>query len=310
MLRFLIFTLIYISTLLIGSLTVAQTCSAELRGDLSDEALQEFATGTDAVVFMQRAMQLLEPALPKLAYLPNDFAYLDNNAAVYVGTRGLLPVNWEPDTLTLGVWQELIQGLGAWYDLEPELSDDLTRAGLLTTLENLVTRAAATLRPVALVASSQDDENKVAFWAIIRNDSIYPRIIVYRPSTDPVGFDSVGLQDGVANALPLLGNCAMPLQNYIYASEDTARRLFLSNNTATMYVAATKPETSADPNVVPEGEEIDYLTFHAAALEGYSAFAALFEGSGVGPMTVIRLLPQVRTNMNPAQVIRFVLGIR
>ena len=98
MLRFLIFTLIYISTLLIGSLTVAQTCSAELRADLSDEALQETATGTDSVVFMQRAMQLLEPALPKLAYLPNDFAYLDNDAAVYVGTRGLLPANWQPDT--------------------------------------------------------------------------------------------------------------------------------------------------------------------------------------------------------------------
>jgi hypothetical protein len=288
--------------------SLSQTCATELRADLSDEALQETATGTDAVVFMQRAMQLLEPALPKLAYLPNDFAYLDNDAAVYVGTRGLLPANWQPDTLTLGVWQELIQGLAAWYDLEPEISDDLTKAGLLATLENLVTQAAATLRPVALVASSQEDENKVSFWAIIRNDSVYPRIIVYRPSADPVGFDSVGLQEGVAKALPLLGNCAMPLQNYIYASEDTARRLFLSNNTATMYVAATKPETSADPNIVPEGEEIDYLTFNTVALEGYSAFAALFEGSGVGPMTVMRLLPQVRTNMNPAQVIRFVLG--
>ncbi len=294
---------VFIFFCLLLSFSLAQTCATELRGDLSDEALQETATGGDAVTFMQRAMQLLEPALPKLAYLPDDFAYLDNEAAVYVGTRGLLPAIWEPDTLTGDVWQQLVRGLAAWYDLEPTISDDLTKANLIATLDDLISRASATLRPVALVASSQEDKSKVAFWAVIRNDSIYPRIIVYRPSND-----SVGLEDGVAEVLPLLSTCAMRLKNYIFASEDTARRIFLANNTATMYVAATQPETSADPNIVPSGEETDYFTFRTSALEDYSAFAALFEGSGVGPMTVLRLLPQVRTNMNPAQVVKFVLG--
>jgi hypothetical protein len=289
--------------LLVSATGFSQTCTAELRGDLSDEALLEPATGTDAVIFMQRAMTLLEPAMPKLAYLPSDFAYPENEAAVYVGTRGLLPASWEPEALTPEIWQELVQGLAAWYDLEPATTTDLTKGNLIATLDDLISRASATLRPVALVASAQDDKDKVAFWAIIRNDSIYPRVIVYRPSSE-----SVGLQDGVANALPLLGNCALALKNYIYAPEDTARDLFLSNNTAKMYLAATQPETSADPEIVPAGEETAYLTFHAAALEGYSAFAALFEGSGVGPMTIMRLLPQVRTNMNPAQVIKFVLG--
>jgi hypothetical protein len=287
----------------LGAFSFAQTCATELRGDLTDEALQEAATGTDAVTFMQRAMQLLEPALPKLAYLPNDFAYLDNEAAVYVGTRGLLPALWEPDTLTFDVWQRLVQGLAAWYDLEPQLNDDLTKANLIATLDDLISRASATLRPVALVASSQEDKSKVAFWAVIRNDSIYPRMIVYRPNGS-----SVGLERGVADVLPLLSTCAMYLENYIFASEETARRLFLANNTATMYVAATQPETSADVNVVPLGEEQDYFTFRTSELEGYSAFAALFEGSGVGPMTIMRILPQVRTNMNPAQVVKFVLG--
>jgi hypothetical protein len=295
------YLLVFLCLLLPFSL--AQICATELRGDLSDEALQETATGGDAVVFMQRAMQLLEPALPKLAYLPDDFAYLDNEAAVYVGTRGLLPAIWEPDTLTPDVWQQLVQGLASWYDLEPQLSNDLTNANLIATLDDLITRASATLRPVALVASSQEDKSKVAFWAVIRNDSVYPRMIVYRPDND-----SVGLEDGVATILPLLSTCAMPLENYIFASEDTARRLFLANNTGTMYMAATQPETSADPNIVPTGEETEYFTFRTSALEGYSAFAALFEGSGVGPMTIMRLLPQVRTNMNPAQVVKFVLG--
>jgi hypothetical protein len=286
-----------------GGFSVAQPCATELRGDLTDQALQESATGSDAALFMQRAMQLLEPALPKLAYLPSDFAYTDNEAAVYVGTRGLLPATWNPDGLTFEVWQEMVQGLAHWYDLTLEVSDDLSRASLLATLNDLIRQASATLRPVALVASSQEDKDKVAFWAVIRNDSIYPRIIVYRPSPN-----GVGLENGVINALPYLETCAVPLKNYIFASEDTARRLFLANNTAKMYVAATQPETTADPDIVPAGEEADYLTFHAAALEGYSAFAALFEGSGVGPMTIMRLLPQVRTNMNPAQVVQFVLG--
>jgi hypothetical protein len=281
----------------------SQTCMADLRGDLTDEALSEPATGADAALFMERAMKLLEPALPKLSYLPSDFAYLDNEAAVYVGTRALLPAVWEPDSLTPEVWQELAQGLANWYDLEPIPTADLTKGSLVATLDDLITRASATLRPVALVASAQEDKNKVAFWAIIRNDSIYPRIIVYRPSGE-----NVGLADGIANALPLLGNCAMSLKNYIYAPEDTARDLFLSNNTAKMYLAATQPETSNDPELIPAGEETEYLTFKAVALDGFSAFAALFEGSNVGPMTVMRLLPQVRTNMNPAQVVKFVLG--
>ncbi len=288
---------------ILSSIAFSQSCLPELRGELSDEALLEPATGTDAVVFIQRAMTLLEPALPKLAYLPSDFAYLDNEAAVYVGTRGLLSPFWEPDTLTPESWQDLVQGLAGWYDLEPIATPDLKKASLIATLDDLVLRAAATLRPVALIASAQEDKNKVAFWAIIRNDSIYPRIIVYRPSDE-----AIGLEQGVANALPLLGNCALRLENYIYASENTARDLFLSNNTAKMYVAATQPETSADPELVPSGEETEYLTFQVSALEGYSAFAALFEGSGVGPMMVMRLLPRVRTNMNPAEVVKFVLG--
>jgi hypothetical protein len=294
----LLVTLFFISTL-----ALSQTCYTELRGDFTDETLLGPATGTDAVIFMQRAMTLLEPAMPKLAYLPSDFAYLDNEAAVYVGTRGLLPAFWEPDTLTPEMWQDLVQGLANWYDLEPISTPDLSKASLIATLDDLVTRASATLRPVALVASAQNDKDKVAFWAIIRNDSVYPRIIVYRPSEA-----SVGLQNGVAEALPLLGNCALRLENYIYAPEETARDLFIANNTAKMYVAATQPETSADPELVPSGEETNYLTFQVSALESYSAFAALFEGSGVGPITVMRLLPRVRTNMSPAQVIKFVLG--
>jgi hypothetical protein len=285
------------------SLVVAQQCTNELRGDLSDETLQEIATGTDAVLLMERAMKLLEPAMPKLAYLPSDFAYLDNEAAVYVGTRGLLPAFWEPEVLTSDSWQALVQGLANWYDLEPIVTPDLSKASLITTLDDLISRASLTLRPVALIASAEEDRDKVAFWAIIRNDSIYPRVIVYRPTSE-----SVGLQNGVVGALPLLGNCAMPLENYIYAPENTARDLFLSNNTAKMYVAATQPETSADLELVPAGEETGYLTFQTEALEGYSAFAALFEGSGVGPVTIMRLLPRVRTNMNPAQVVKFVLG--
>ncbi|MGL4609737.1 MAG: hypothetical protein ACRCYY_08650 [Trueperaceae bacterium] len=290
-------------TLLSFSFLLAQTCTTELRGDLSDEALREPATGTDAVVFLARALKLLEPALPKLAHLPSDFAYLDNEAAVFVGTRGLLSGQWKPDTLKFDVWQKMVKQLASWYDLELDVSDDLSRAGVLATLEDLIEQASAKLEPVALVAAATDDKNKVAFWAVIRQDSIYPRVIVYRPSSE-----NVGLQEGVKQALPFLATCAMVPEKYIYASEETARRLFNDNNKAKMYVAATQPETAADPDLVPKGEETTYLTFQTEALGDYSAFAALFEGSGVSPMTLMSLLPQVRTNMNPSEIVQFVLG--
>jgi hypothetical protein len=289
--------------LLVCQLTFAQMCSAELRGTLTDDDLQTPATGVDAADFIHQAVEVLEPALPRLAYLPDPFDYMDIPSAVFTAEHGLLPALWEPGTLSFEVWQEMVIGLAAWYDINVDISPDLTKAGLLQTLESLVTQASPQLRPVALVASRQDDPNKVAFWAVVRNHSLYPRIIVHRPLQD-----DGGLGDGVKTVLPLLSNCAQQISNYIFANEDTAKNLFLSNTDARMIVASTYPVRAEEITYVPVGEETAYLTFASPELEPYTTYAALFEGSGPGPFMVARLIPQVRTNMNPKEVLDFVLG--
>ena len=197
----------------------------------------------------------------------------------------------------------MIDGVAAWYDLEPfATGPDLTRGALLETLSNLIARASPRLNPVALVATDPANRDAVAFWGVIRSDSVYPRLVVYRPPDA-----DTNLAGGVGAVLPQLETCALRLDNYVYAAATTAQKLFLATNQARMYVATTAPPSALSFLAVPVGEETDYLTFKSAALEPFTAFTALFDGPSVGPGALLRLLPQVRTNMNPREVLRLVL---
>ena len=118
---------------LLFQLSLAQLCITELQSVVPED-LSVQATGNDATLLIQRAIEILEPALPRLAYLPDPFDYRDNPSAVYVAEHGLLPAIWEPDTLVFEVWQEMVIGLAAWYDLDIEISQDLSLAGLIQTL--------------------------------------------------------------------------------------------------------------------------------------------------------------------------------
>jgi hypothetical protein len=265
-------------------------------------------TGLEAAESLKRAVDLLEPVLPQLFSLPSDFAVMPDEAAYpvakFLNERGLLDRDWRPEAFSAGVWQKMLNTFRNWYDLpEVEVSEPLTRAAILSALEAVIAEVSPRLNPVALVASEPADRNKVAFWAIIRNDSVYPRMIVYRPPT--VG---VGLAEGVKAVLPRLASCALNPVNYLFAPADTARALFLSHNKSRMYVVGTSPEPIQGYSEVPEGEEADYLTFLSEDTLTYDAFSVVFAGPGAGPMTVLRLLPQVRTNMSPKQVLDFVIG--
>ena len=293
------------SLLWLTSLGTAQTCYTELRGTLSDEPLSDVPTGTEAAHLLRAAVNLLEPVLPPLvaydtlALQAGDEGFED---ADFLAQRGLLPDSWQADLLTNDTWQEMVDGLAAWYDLAPFVpGPDVTRGALLETLSSLIDTAAARQNPVALIATDNSDRNAVAFWAVIRSDSVYPRLVVYRPPGS-----EVSLSGGVAAALPLLETCAQRLDNYVFASATTAQKLFLANNKARMYVATTAPANDEGFIPVPAGEETAYLTFKSAALAPYTTFAALFDGPSIGPGTLLRLLPQVRTNMNPRELLRLV----
>ncbi len=291
------------------SLAQAQLCLSELEKGLSPEDLAKTATGLEAAQYLKQAVDLLEPALPQRNALPSWFAIDSTNPTYdltsWLAERDLFSSDWQADNLSPEVWQEMLSRFRSWYDLPGlAISDDLSREGIVQSLSDIISAVVPGLKPVALVASSSANGNHVAFWAVIRNDSIFPRLIVYRPADTPVD-----LSEGTKAALPLLETCAMKLSNYIFAQEDVAKNLFLSNHNGQMYIVAASPKAISGYKEIASGTEADVLTFRSPETDGLSNYAAVFAGNRVGPTTLVRLLPRVRTNMNPKQVIDFVLGL-
>ena len=294
--------------LLLAPLAWGQACYDDLRGDLSDEQLSRSATGLEAAQLLKRAVDLLEPALPQLVNLPDTFNLAPEDEgyaeARFLAQRDLLPADWRADSLAPETWDSMVSAVGGWYGYDgfPAIQE-LSVGGLLNTLSTLISAVSPGLNPVALVATNPADRTLVDFWAVIRNTSVFPRLIVMRPPGA-----EVALSDGVAAALPYLGNCAFTTDNFIHAPSETAKRLFLANvSESRMYVGGTSPEGLPGFTEVPSGEESAYLTFTAEAVAPYEQYAAVFDGPNVGPATLLRLLPQVRTNMKPRQVLELVL---
>lgn len=279
------------------SLALGQLCLDELHGVLAGQELSEPARGLEAAQLVARAVELLEPNLPPLRYLsPAPEAAL--TSAHFLAERELLPDDWQPHSLTLEVWQEMLARLAGWYRLSPPAATSLARAALIADLAALIGEISPRLRPVALIATAQRNRQAVAFWGVIRNDAIYPRLIVYRPP------EGQPLAEGpIRSLLPQLSTCAQPLRHYVHAPEDTARRLFANHADGQMVIVSTAPPITEGLIVVPSGAESDYLTFNALALAPYSSYAAVFAGASANPLLVTRLLPQVRTNLNPRELL-------
>lgn len=284
---------------------VAQRCLDELRAGLPNDALSETASGRDAVRMLKRAVDLLEPTLPPLnnrtlpsALAPDDSA-LDE--ALFLAERGLLPPDWQPDTIAPAVWRTMLERVSRWYEqpLTVNIAADetLSMGNLVADLSRLITAVTPGLEPLALIATDPDDRNTITFWAVIRNVSVYPRMIVVSPSDV-----AVALNGDPERALPYLATCAVPLENYVTASADVARQLFLANNSdAEMVVAYSEPPALYNYRV-PAGEALAFLEFRTPLLSDIDRYAALFLGEGPGPLAVTRLIPRVRTNMGPGEI--------
>lgn len=284
---------------------IAQACIAELRADEGGTELQMLASGRDAVRYMARAVHLLEPVLPRfdvtddLPVTAGDPAYED---ARYLLERRLLPPSWQPDNIDATTWQTMLTRLGRWYDLNPVATTndvgELTKRVIILTLADFISRAQQQITPVALIASSETNPNQIDFWAIIRNDGVYPRMIVVRP---PIS--NINLQNGAAGVLPALSSCAAPINNFIFAPANVAQQLFLSTNQSRMIVASATPNNLQMD--VPSGKEIDFLVFNAPELDDTDSYAALFPGPTLGVGAILGLIPRVRTNMSPGEIIAF-----
>ncbi len=283
----------------LSSVVAAQSyrCSDELARDLDDGALSAAADGLWAARLLRHAVELVEPALPELVFRsdlplqPGDSGY---DTVRWLAERRLLPTSWRPDAIDRGTWQRMIGSFTNWYRLEPiQVSEPTTVRGLIEDLSRALDAVSEAIRPAALIASDPSDHERVSFWAIIWNWTIYPRLLVLKPQQD------VTLQRGIRSVLPLMSNCAVEITDFVFAPQETAKRLFLATNESRMIIAESNPERDAWPLVVPEGEETSYFAFEEPDLAGVDLYAAVFDGPSAGLGTILSLLPRVRTNMSP-----------
>ena len=284
----------------------AQTCTTEIRGEVPDAALSQTATGLDAAEALRRTVDVLEPALPQLYSMPTEFSVMPSEAhyttARFLRERGLFPSTWTPDGLEPADWEFMLNGLRDWFGLpQVTVAQPPTLETVLDDLNEVVELALPSLETIGLFSPSSDDDSKLAFWGIARRDSIYPRIIVQRPPEADVG-------RGADAALAALSTCAHTPTRFLSAAEATARTLFLENNRSDMYLVGSAPQPLEGFEQIDKGQELGYLTFTAEATEGVSSYAVVFAGKGLGLNGIMRLLPRVRTNMTPQDLLRFAQG--
>lgn len=287
---------LFAAALTASAASAADICRPELLGTLTDTELNRPATGADAAMLLKRAVELIEPALPALRRsnaLPVESGHPAYSSVRYLHERRLLPAAWNPDSIEVGVWQEMLAGFLGWYKLSGQLPDAPVTAGdLLDDTMAALQRASDAVRPAALLATDPADNRRLSFWAVIWNWTVYPRLLVFRPDED------LSLDD-LRGALVALGTCALRVENYVTAPQETATQLFLAHNDSRMYVVASRPDPGTWPYSVAPGEELDAFGFSLSELDGVRLYAAVFDGPAAGVGTILGLMSRVRTNMSP-----------
>lgn len=299
-------TLLLLLVALAFGLATAQRCLPELSADVTAEDLAAPASAEDAAMYLRRAVELVEPALPVLIGGPDTHGLAPGDPGfddvLYLSSRLLLPASWEPGELSSALWGEMLSALAAMYGVAAPTPAGLNQAGLINDLSLLIDRIVPTLKPVVLIAALDSDPSRIGFLAVIRNDSVYPRLIVMRPPEGPFG-----LSRGPEPVLPALETCAMVLENFISAREDTATRLYLANNEARMVVVDIGISPQFAPHWVEAGEELAYLRLAHPYTGSLERFSVVFVGPSPAMATVLRIIPQLRTNMSPREIVAFIL---
>jgi hypothetical protein len=286
--------------LAVGGAAGANACLAP---SAAEHAAGDAPVARVALSALAETVRAIEPAFPRTVIasrLPVDEEDPLREDLRYLRERNLTPRDLSLEGFDRATWQSLIDALMGWYDLpgQPVGAADSATA-VLADLERAVARIVAAVRPVALLAWDPDDENRLAFVGVIWNWSPYPRLIVSRP---PEGWS---MDEGARSLARRIHVCGTTVGDYIAASAPVARELFLTNNTTTMYLVGSEPESAgAWPYRVPAGEEIDVFAFEHAEVRDLEAFSAVFVGDPLAFVSVARLLPSVRTNLSPMGLIR------
>lgn len=281
---------------LIG-LADAQVCRAELE---RAAALAGPRPGLRAAALLYEAHRLVEPAFPAR---PRDDAGpppldpgADGYASVrYLYERRLLPNRWQRDELDALTWQQMIDRFTRGYGLEPiAISEPVGLDAMIDDAERALAAVAASVRPAALIATDQADGETLEFLAVLWNWTPYPRLLVFNPA-------GLSLADGIDPLLERIGSCALSVERYILAREETATRLFLGNSDTGVIVIGSDPERPERwPQPVADEALIATLSFADPELEGIAAISVAFEGpASIGLFEAVGLFARVRTNLSP-----------
>jgi hypothetical protein len=292
-------SLLFVSAMGLLSFALGERCFVELEQTFSSLNV-DVSESVIAAELLATAVHWVEPALPPLvssAEVPLEPGDPGYDAVRYLTERRLLPESWQAGELSAATWEQMLSRFLAWYGLPAwEVRSEPAREQLVADLAAALGQVGESVRPLALVASSANDRTEIAFLGVVWNWTVYPRLIIRRPAPGQT------LAGGVKPLLEQLGNCVVRVEHYVYAQEETARRLFLSHADARMYVIGSEPELQAWPLLVPDGEEDAYFAFSAAQVSGLAAYAAAFDGGQLGITSLMTMLPSLRTNVPPNRI--------
>ena len=295
------------TVILIGlSNVLAQVCEDELLGIYSDEVLQAQATGVFAVNVLTRALEMVEPALPPFVFnqsLKFDEADPQYREAVFIEKRNLLPKDWDMGVIDTASWQEMITSFVGWYGVaDVTVGQPLTNADLVSDLSLALESVAKAVRPLAVISTLSHDSTIVRFLALIWNWTIYPRLIVFRPPED------ITLDATSESIVQRLETCAIKVKDWILATEDIARDLFLSQDRTKMYIVSGIPgRQDYLPQLVDAGDEMRVFSFDAPEVSNLEAYSAVFVGPKLDILTLMKLLPHLHISFVPHRIFYYLL---
>ena len=285
---------VFVTTSALASSSLCSIESVAVRSDAS--------VGPVALRAVANAVRTLEPSLPRTRRLssavdPDDAVQRDVR---YLVERGLLPSWFDPTAFDEASWQVLVAALLAGYGLPPvTVEEQLTLETLEADLDAVVSRILAVIRPVVLLAWDPDDDDRIAFVGLVLNWSPYPRLVVMRPP------DGWAMSDGARELAGRVTLCGASIRDWVSAPAPVARALFVQHaDDAPMYLVGSDPARDGWPYRVPAGEEIAVFAFDHPEVADLERFSAVFAAEPLGIMHVVRLLPQVRTNLSPMGFVR------
>ena len=275
------------AVLAIGTMT---PCGLVETGGEAQEATVAFTVLADI-------LRELEPSLPRLRNLAESEP---DDALRYLKERGFIDRTVDPAEFNHATWQGVLDELFGLYGVPSIVTRGWDHEDeLLADAQEIVDRILAVIRPVVLLAWDPDDDDRIAFVGLVLNWSPYPRLVVMRPP------DGWTMSDGARELAGRVSLCGAAVRDWVSAPAPVARALFVQHaDDAPMYLVGSDPERDGWPYRVPAGEEIAVFAFEHPEVADLERFSAVFAAEPLGIMHVVRLLPQVRTNLSPMGFVR------